>query len=155
MWQVVSFLTISALCLFCAVTQMDNEYTVVVLSITGNSFNDQNFIGLYFFFLVAKIFSSVSLQSCYLYAAELFPTAMRNTALGSSSTAGRTGALLATWIISSKVFETRWKVWNYHSLWSFLLISGDRHLQHFHHFRTDQPDRGPPRPHHPTRDDGF
>ena len=35
---IVSFLTISALCLFCAVTQMDNEYTVVVLSITGNSF---------------------------------------------------------------------------------------------------------------------
>ncbi|CAL1283311.1 unnamed protein product [Larinioides sclopetarius] len=43
-------------------------------------------------------FSTASFDTNYVYTSELFPTVMRNAALGSGSTVARIGALLAPFV---------------------------------------------------------
>ncbi|GFQ80546.1 organic cation transporter protein [Trichonephila clavata] len=51
-----------------------------------------------FFSMSGKFFNSASFDTVYIYTAEIFPTVVRNVAVGSSSTWARIGALVAPFI---------------------------------------------------------
>ncbi|KAF8777115.1 Organic cation transporter protein like [Argiope bruennichi] len=51
-----------------------------------------------FFSMAGKFFNSASFDTVYIYTAEIFPTVVRNVAVGSSSTWARIGALVAPFI---------------------------------------------------------
>ncbi|GIY10295.1 organic cation transporter protein [Caerostris extrusa] len=51
-----------------------------------------------FFTMLGKFFNSASFDTVYIYTAEIFPTVVRNVAVGSSSTWARIGALIAPFI---------------------------------------------------------
>ena len=53
--------------------------------------------------LPAKTCASISNQVFTVFVAELFPTDMRNSALGTGNTFGRLGALCGSLIVSSPV----------------------------------------------------
>ena len=48
--------------------------------------------------LLAKLGAAAAVYLCFMYTAELFPTIVRNTALGACSAAGRVGGVLAPWV---------------------------------------------------------
>ncbi|GBO26879.1 Solute carrier family 22 member 16 [Araneus ventricosus] len=50
------------------------------------------------FSLCGLFFSAASFDTGYVYTSEIYPTVMRNAALGSSSTVARIGALLAPFV---------------------------------------------------------
>eukprot|EP00094_Tigriopus_californicus_P005890 TCALIF_05675-PA protein Name:"Similar to SLC22A7 Solute carrier family 22 member 7 (Oryctolagus cuniculus)" AED:0.14 eAED:0.14 QI:0/0/0/0.6/1/1/5/0/556 len=52
--------------------------------------------------VLGKTWASMSLQVIYVYTPAIFPTPIRNSALGLSSTAARLGALIGAWLINSK-----------------------------------------------------
>ena len=47
-----------------------------------------------FFYLFGKLLASLAFGMCYLYTAELYPTALRGTAVGSCSTMARVGGVI-------------------------------------------------------------
>ena len=48
--------------------------------------------------LLAKLGAAAAVYLCFMYTAELFPTTIRNTAVGSCSAVGRVGGVLAPWV---------------------------------------------------------
>ena len=48
--------------------------------------------------LLSKLGAAGAVYLCFMYTAELFPTTIRNTALGSCSAIGRVGGVLAPWV---------------------------------------------------------
>ena len=55
--------------------------------------------------IVGKFGASAAAAIMYLYTAELYPTTMRNTAVGSGSCIGRIGSIMAP-LLASKEYET-------------------------------------------------
>ena len=51
------------------------------------------------FAFCAKFFASMAFDTAYLYTAELYPTSMRNTAIGACSTIARLGAIAAPFTV--------------------------------------------------------
>ena len=48
-----------------------------------------------FFYMFGKLLASLCFGMCYLYTSELYPTALRGTAVGSCSTMARIGGVIA------------------------------------------------------------
>ncbi|XP_031560862.1 solute carrier family 22 member 15-like [Actinia tenebrosa] len=52
--------------------------------------------------VVGKLFITIAFDGVFIYASELFPTVIRNTAMGSSSAAARVGSACAPYIVYSQ-----------------------------------------------------
>ena len=51
-----------------------------------------------FLVLFSKFGTAAALNLCFLYTAELYPTTVRNSAIGTCSAIGRLGGVLAPWV---------------------------------------------------------
>ncbi|XP_073237426.1 uncharacterized protein [Porites lutea] len=67
--------------------------------LTSNNDETGFFVGRILMALTAKFFITVSFNAIYVFSAELFPTVVRNTGMGTSSGAGRIGSFCSSYIV--------------------------------------------------------
>lgn len=66
--------------------------------------------------MVGKFLISMTFAIAYLYTAELFPTNVRNVAVGTASTFARVGSISAPYIVDLLVRHTRTRIISVHRL---------------------------------------
>ena len=75
---------------------IDNDAARIALTLAGINFNlDINLCCMYIFSIVGKFGASASFAIVYLYTAELYPTIIRNSAVGTASMVARIGGIAA------------------------------------------------------------